>query len=218
MISYTKVTAKGDKMKEKLIKFREKYLPYEERTLRRLAITASIMFAWILIWALVLKLGNEMLLIRNYTNLKDMTIEERILWDLIPFNYRGEGEYKLNLIMDTVLNCFVFAPFGVLFCYSFKKQNVLRDAAICLGFSVVIELTQLATTLGNPATEDLITNTVGCFIGFGLYHLIFKRLSLKNATRLAAVANVIFGIISIFGIVTTFMASETIWGIITRTI
>ena len=205
-------------MKEKIKNLREKYLPYDEATLRRQALVTTFLFSWILIWALVFKLGSELLLVGNYTNLKDMTIEERILWDLIPFNYRGEGEYKLKLIMDTVLNCFVFAPLGVTLCYVFKKVNVWRNAAICLAFSVGVELLQLATILGNPATEDLITNTVGCFIGFGLYHLIFKRISVKNSVRTLAVVNTLLAIASIVALITLAMSGETIIGIITRTL
>ena len=205
-------------MKEKLKSLREKYLPYDEATLRRQALATTFLFSWILIWALVFKLGSELLLVGNYTNLKDMTIEERILWDLIPFNYRGEGEYKLKLIMDTFLNCFVFAPLGVTLCYVFKKVNVWRNAAICLAFSVGVELLQLATILGNPATEDLITNTVGCFIGFGLYHLIFKRISVKNSVRTLAVVNTLLAIGGIVSLVTLVMSGETIIGIITRTL
>ena len=205
-------------MKEKLKSLREKYLPYDEATLRRQALATTFLFSWILIWALVFKLGSELLLVGNYTNLKDMTIEERILWDLIPFNYRGEGEYKLKLILDTVLNCFVFAPLGVTLCYVFKKVNVWRNVAICLAFSVGVELLQLATILGNPATEDLITNTVGCFIGFGLYHLIFKRISVKNSVRTLAVVNTLLAIVGIVALVTLVMSGETIIGIITRTL
>ena len=205
-------------MKEKLKSLREKYLPYDEATLRRQALATTFLFSWILIWVLVFKLGSELLLVGNYTNLKDMTIEERILWDLIPFNYRGEGEYKLKLIMDTVLNCFVFAPLGVTLCYVFKKVNVWRNAAICLAFSVGVELLQLATILGNPATEDLITNTVGCFIGFGLYHLIFKRISVKNSVRTLAVVNTLLAIVGIVALFTLVMSGETIIGIITRTL
>ena len=205
-------------MKEKIKNLREKYLPYDGQTLRRLAIAASIMFAFVLVWALVFKLGNETILITNYQNLKALTLEERIMWDIVPFNYRGEGEYKLRLISDTVLNCFVFAPFGVLFCYTFKKRSILRNVAICLGFSVLVEALQLATMLGNPATEDLITNTAGALIGYGLYHLIFKRISIKNSIRIAAAANAIFAAISVFAIISLSLASETIWGIITGTL
>lgn len=205
-------------MKEKLKNIREKYLPYDEKTLCRLARIASVTFSIILIWALVFKLGSEILLIRIYTNWKDATFEERILWDLIPFNYRGEDYWIMRQIIDTVLNCFVFAPLGVMLCYVFKKPNVWLNAAICLGFSVCVELIQLFTVLGNPATEDLITNVAGCFIGYAFYILIFKRLSVKKNVQICAITNVflVFGVI--FAIVTMAIASETIIGILSKTL
>ena len=202
----------------KLNSAREKYLPYNEATLRRLATVATVMFALVLIWALLLKCGMEQVLITNYLNLKGLTLEERIMWDIIPFNYRGDGAYKARLIMDTLLNCFVFAPLGVGLCYIFKKQNLLRNAAICLGFSVLIEMLQLLTMLGNPATEDLITNVVGCFIGYGIYHLLFKRLSAKQGTWFLAAVNAVFAVAVIFSIVTTIAASDVIFKIFTRTL
>ena len=70
---------------------REKFLPYNEVTLKRLVGTATAMYFWLIIWALVLKLGNEAILVGNYTNLKALTLRERIMWDIVPFNYRGEG-------------------------------------------------------------------------------------------------------------------------------
>ena len=195
---------------------REKYLPYNEATLRRLAIIMTVMYIWFLIWALVFKLGREDLLIRNYTNLKNMTYTERILWDLIPFNYRGTEYWKAHQVISTVLNCFVFAPFGVAFCYIFKKKNVWRDAAICLGISLLVEMTQLFTILGNPATEDLITNVAGCFIGFAFYQLILKRLSEKSSVWFFAVANLCLSIGVIYSLVTTAVAADTIFKIVTR--
>ena len=196
----------------------KKFLSSDEKTLRRLAVSATVLYAWLLIWALVLKLGNEELLINNYNNLKQFTPLERLEWDLIPFNYRGEGAYKTKIIMDTVMNCFVFAPFGVMFGYIFKKRNILRDVAICLGFAVCIEGLQFVTMLGNPATEDLITNPIGYFIGLAFYALIFKRLSVKQSTRIAVVANVIFGLIAAVSLVTIIRSSELIFQIITKTL
>ena len=96
---------------------------YEKRIVS-LSLMAVGMLAWILIWALVFKLGSEVLLVRNYTNLKDMTIEERILWDIIPFQYRGDEYWKMRQFLDTILNCFILAPLGVLLCYAFKKDNL----------------------------------------------------------------------------------------------
>lgn len=205
----TKTSLKGIK---------EKYFSCSEITLRRLAIASTAMYLWIVIWALVLKLGNETLLVNNYTNLKDMTLLERIMWDIVPFNYRGEGAYRTKIIMDTVMNCFVFAPIGVALGYLFEKVNVLRDILICLGFSLAIEVVQLITMLGNPATEDLITNLVGYFIGFLLYRFLFSRLSVRRGICLLSVVNLIFVAVTAFSVVTTVGAAELICKIITGTV
>lgn len=191
---------------------------HDEAILRRLALSAMLMYVWILIWALVLKLGNGDMLTGNYINLKQLTVKERLAWDLIPFHYRGEGAYKTKIILDTVMNCFVFAPFGIMFGYVFKKRNILRDAAICLGFAVLIEFLQFITMLGNPATEDLITNPIGYFIGLAFYALIFKRLSVKQSTRVAVATNVVFGGVTVFSLVTLIHSADVIFHIITRTL
>ena len=169
-----------------------------EKGIRRLALVATGMFAWILVWALVLKLGSEIMLVRNYHNLKDMTIMERIMWDIIPFNYRGDEYWKMRQFLDTILNCFILAPLGVLLCYVFKKDNVWRNALLCLGFSLCIEILQLFTFVGNPATEDLITNTVGCFVGYGIYWWGLRRLTEKQTYRILLVSNVVLGVVVVF--------------------
>ena len=189
-----------------------------EKKIRLLAILATAMLAWILIWALVLKMGSEIMLVRNYYNIRALTLKERILWDLIPFQYRGEEEWQLRQVVATVLNCFVLAPFGVMFCYIFKKENVWRNAALCLAFAVCIEALQLLTLVGNPATEDLITNTLGCFIGYGFYKLIFSRLNPKQTTRFLIVSNIILALAVVFSIVTTAIAFDTIIKVLTRTL
>ena len=197
---------------------REKILPYNERTLKKLVISAFAMYLWMLVWALLLKLANEGLLVTNYTNLSALTLKERIMWDLIPFNYSASKGMLSNLLMDSLLNCFVFAPVGVAFGYLFKKTNLLRDVALCLGLSLFIELLQLLTMLGNPATEDLITNALGYFIGFLLYRLVISRLSLKSGVRFFAVLNAIFAVLTVYALITTVSAAPLIYGIVTRTL
>ena len=189
-----------------------------EKKIRKLAILATAMLAWILVWALVLKMGSEIMLERNYYNISALTLKERILWDLVPFQYRGAEEWQLRQMVATVLNCFVLAPFGVTLCYVFKKENVWRNAALCLGFAVCIEALQLLTVVGNPATEDLITNTLGCFIGYGLYKLIFSRLNPKQTTWFLIILNIILALAVVFSIVTTAIAFDTIIKVLTRTL
>ena len=189
-----------------------------EKRIRWLALAAMGMLVWVLIWALVFKLGSEVLLVRNYTNLKDMTIEERILWDIIPFQYRGDEYWKMRQFLDTILNCFILAPLGVLLCYAFKKDNLWRNVALCFAFSLCIEILQLFTTVGNPATEDLITNTVGCFIGYGIYRWGFRRLNEKNTYRFLVLSNVVLVLIVLFSLVTMALASDTIFKLLTKTL
>ena len=194
-----------------------KFISYNEITIRRLALSALVMYIWILIWALVLKLGDAQTLIRNYQNLSVLTLKERIMWDLIPFNYRGTDYWMSRQMIDTILNCLVLAPLAVAFQYLFKKRNILRDAAICLGFSLLIESIQLATILGNPATEDLITNTLGCFIGIAVYHIIFKRLSVKGSVRFLAIVNVVFAAVVIFSITTIVRDADLFYKLLSQT-
>ena len=205
----------GSSLIERARKARERFLPYDEQTVRRLAFAAIVMLSWIMVWALVLKLGSEIMLVRNYYNLKDMTLEERILWDIIPFNYRGDDYWKMRQFIDTILNCFVFSPLGVMLCYVFKKPSLALNALVCFGFSLCIEVLQLFTTVGNPATEDLITNLLGCFIGYGIYALIFKRLTEKQNVRCFAVVCVVLGLGVLFSFVTVALAWDTIVGIAT---
>lgn len=189
-----------------------------EKTIRRLAFVATLMIAWLLIWALVLKLGDEYMLVRNYSNLKEMTIKERILWDIVPFRYRGEASMIEKQKIVTVLNCFVLAPLAIVFCYVVKKPNVWGIAALCFLVTVGIETLQLCTFVGNPATEDLMTNTVGGFIGYGIYRLVLRRWNGKWTIRLFIVLNVILFIAVVVSIVTIVSVHETLFKILTKTL
>lgn len=202
---------------KKIEAIREKYFPYNEKTLRILSISLTVMYAWILIWALIFKMCIHTDLIRNYYNLRNMTATERIMWDIIPFNYRGEGEYKMMLIVATILNCFVFLPFGVSLRYVFKKKNILRDVGLCLGFSLFIESVQLLTPFANPATEDLITNLAGYFIGLAIYYVLFRRISTKNTVRIALVLNILFAVVVVYSLITVIGSAELIFKLLTRT-
>ena len=187
-----------------------------ERIMRALAISLTVMVVWILVWALVLKLCNRDDMINNYYNLKDMSLIDRIKWDLIPFNYRGSDDLIRNQIIITVLNCFVLAPFGVTFRYIFKKTNLLRDLAFCFAFSFAIETIQLFTPIGNPATEDLITNVFGYFIGLVFYYVFIKRLSAKWGAFIFTLFNLAAVALTAYSVVTTVEAAPLIYQLITR--
>ena len=203
---------------QKIKSVQEKYLPYEEKTLKALSISAMVIFIWLLIWVLLFKFCNENMLITNYINISQLNLKERIMWDLIPFNYRGDPHSVVLQIVTTILNAFIFAPFGVLFNIIFIRKSILRDVLLCFGISLSFEVVQLFTTFGNMATEDLITNTLGYFVGLGLFFLIFNRLSVKTNVILFSAFNVFLTILFILSIVTTVNAADVILAIITKTL
>ena len=43
----------------KIRELREKYLPYEEKTVRKLCISATMIFIWLLIWMLLFKFARD---------------------------------------------------------------------------------------------------------------------------------------------------------------
>ena len=202
----------------KIRELREKYLPYEEKTVRKLCLSTTVIFIWLLIWMLLFKFAREDILIRNYTNITQLTLHERIMWDLIPFNYRGEPYWVMLQIITTILNGIVFAPFGVLFNFIFKKRNIFRDVVLCFGISLAFEVTQLLTVLGNMATEDLITNTFSYFVGLAIFYLIFNRLSVKANVIFFTAAHLLLFVLVAISIVTTIGAADTIWAILTKTV
>lgn len=84
---------------------------------------------------------------------------------LVPFRDMISGP------VDTLLNILLFVPLGIFLPIMYKRFNKINNIA-ALGFvlSVMIELVQM---FGRGATDvnDLITNTAGACLGFGIYKI-----------------------------------------------
>lgn len=191
------------------------WLVCDERALRREALITISMYLLLLFWALWLKFNDFYLPRLNYQWLKLMSVKERFLYDIIPFQVRFDYQ---NQIKEIFLNGIVFAPFGVLLNHLFPKKNIWRDLVICFGVSLSIETVQLFSLIGSFATTDLIMNTLGYFIGLGVYHLIFKKRSLSGMVWFYRAVNVIIFPLSVWAIITTVNNREEIIAILTRTL
>ena len=84
---------------------------------------------------------------------------------LVPFRDMISGP------VDTLLNILLFVPLGIFLPIMYKSINRLSKIA-ALGFvlSLTVELIQM---FGQGATDinDLITNTAGACLGFGIYKI-----------------------------------------------
>lgn len=125
-----------------------------------------------------------MFLILSYTVLKRVPGEE-LSYGMEPFwSYKAifSGGFspvsRKTLFIQILANVAMYIPLG------FLAGRVIGRWGIVLGFgfSVVIELTQLLTGRGLFEFDDILHNTVGAALGFGLYVLL-KRIKEKCRLR-----------------------------------
>ena len=81
----------------------------------------------------------------------------------------GIGYVCLNLGGNVI----GFIPFGALLpAVSRNPSGFLRTAFIGFELSLMVELTQLTLKVGSCDVDDILLNTLGCCLGYGLYRLI----------------------------------------------
>lgn len=184
-----------------------------ESTLRREVAVALLFWSAFILWVICLKFCNTEMLMRNYRNLSELTLEERFWYDIVPFRTRqNHGLQRLEF----VANSLIFAPYGILLNYLFKKRNIFRDVLLCLLLSLSIEVFQLYTMLGGFATVDLIMNTLGYFVGLIFYYLIFKKRTVRTCVWICRVFNLLLLPVVAYVVYTTAQNWELIIAIATQ--
>ena len=103
---------------------------------------------------------------------------EEVHFNLVPFwgytNYEGELRH-LYVIMGNVMNIVAFLPVGILLPLAFERIK-FKDVLLCgLGISLSIEVLQYVLKRGFLESDDLIHNTIGCIVGYGLF-LVGKKI------------------------------------------
>ena len=95
---------------------------------------------------------------------------------LIPFNsYITIFNNPLSLSpWEVALNFVVFIPVGFLAGGIAKNKGLVLACLIGFSTSLIIECLQLFLKRGVFEVDDLIHNTVGCLIGYGLYRSFVK--------------------------------------------
>lgn len=91
--------------------------------------------------------------------------------ELVPFwSYRASVSkyYALDVFMQILENIAIFIPIGFLLPFAFgKRERGVLPFAFLL--SLFAEGFQYAFSLGVCETDDIINNTLGAAVGFGLY-------------------------------------------------
>ena len=87
--------------------------------------------------------------------------------NLLPFSRGISVTFYLNIIMCV--------PLGFLLPLIWKDyRKIYKTTIVGLGFSLLIELSQLITTRATDI-DDLIANTIGAVIGYFIWKILFKN-------------------------------------------
>ena len=122
---------------------------------QRLAAALLIAYVFLVMSVTVLSRGH---LIQNNTLLKPF-------WSYAALIY---GKNKYSILTEIVLNILMLIPVGFLLPFLVERHTVLYGF-LC---SLCIEVFQLVTKRGYFEIDDLIHNTLGVVIGYGIYRLM----------------------------------------------
>ena len=101
--------------------------------------------------------------------------------NLLPFVYLMDYEIRREALINVIGNTAMFIPLGIVWPVCFKQLNSHRKViAAGVGTSLLIEILQLPFYDRVSDIDDLILNSLGFLIGYGIYLLVKK--SKKKAT------------------------------------
>ena len=86
------------------------------------------------------------------------------LWDTWPNHLQ---------LAQMILNIILFMPIGFLLGAAMKSRNILMVLLLGCLFSLVIESIQFLTYSGVCNVNDVLHNTAGCIVGYGLFLLCY---------------------------------------------
>ena len=102
--------------------------------------------------------------------------------NLLPFVYLMDYEIRREALINVIGNTAMFIPLGIVWPVCFKQLDSHRKViAAGVGTSLLIEILQLPFYDRVSDIDDLILNSLGFLIGYGIYLLVKK--SKKKATR-----------------------------------
>ena len=96
------------------------------------------------------------------------TVGETRQYDFHPFWSYDRPE----LLVETIMNVVVFIPVGLLLGIAFKQMTWWKALLIECGISVTIEALQFFLMRGFSEFDDVMHNTLGCLLGYGIMTIL----------------------------------------------
>ena len=131
----------------------------KKRILQTLSTILFVIYTIFVVW---------MTLLKREPRVRARVIEPELFWAFRGW-LNGAPDGKQESI-QYIQNVLFFIPFGFLFPWK-KWKSVFITAFMT---SAVIEITQYIFNLGWCELDDVISNTAGALIGFGIYVIVHK--------------------------------------------
>lgn len=90
--------------------------------------------------------------------------------DLELFSTWGSSAYSQRYFIENIL---MTIPFGLLVPIRFIRfRGPMRICMLTFCMSILLEITQYVTSRGYCQLDDVITNTSGALVGYGIYYIL----------------------------------------------
>ena len=93
--------------------------------------------------------------------------------NLLPLVNIFDYDSKKDMLLNVIGNAAMFVPSGIVLPIVYKKLDTFRKVLLAgAGISLCIEIIQLPFNVRATDVDDLIMNTIGVILGYGIYALV----------------------------------------------
>ena len=90
--------------------------------------------------------------------------------NLLPLVNLFDYDSKRDLLLNVIGNAAMFIPSGIVLPFVYKRLNSFWKVLLAgIGISLCIEMIQLPFSVRATDIDDLILNTIGIILGYGIY-------------------------------------------------
>ena len=98
----------------------------------------------------------------------------RINEDFHPFRNYLSIQMYMESLAESLLNLILFVPVGILLCAVFRNMVWWKVLLVGACLSMGIEVLQFILEKGLCDFNDLLSNTLGCMLGYSIFRLIIS--------------------------------------------
>ena len=108
---------------------------------------------------------------------RHMSQRKMILWPFWEYRKLFESTRPFYWVKQIFCNIIMLLPWGLMLSFMNERfRSAKRILLAGAGFSFWIEMTQFILKRGHFELDDLMNNTLGALIGYGIYVLIERKL------------------------------------------